>query len=77
MPRPSVATILRDHVSLSTACLDRLYLNSYVPTLQTPGHLCTFLREHLGHPVPSPAVIRPLHDRFVHAVQAFATQQRG
>jgi len=76
MPSPSVATILRDHVSLSTACVDRLYLNGYVPILQTGGHLCTFLREHLGYPVPSPAVIRPLHDRFVHAVQAFAAQQQ-
>ena len=33
MPVPNVATILRDHVSLSTACIDRLYLNGYVPKL--------------------------------------------
>src|SRR3954470_17783296 len=31
MPVPSVATILRDHVSLSTSSIDRLYLNGYVP----------------------------------------------
>ena len=72
MPSPSVATILRDHVSLSTACVDRLYLNGYVPILQTGGHLCTCLREHLGYPVASPAVICPLHDRFIQAVQTFA-----
>ena len=74
MSSPSLATILREHVSLSTACLDRLYLNGYVPTLQTPGQLTTFLHDHLGFPVPSPAVIRPLHDRFVQAVEAFAQQ---
>jgi hypothetical protein len=74
MSNPSAATILREHVTLSTACLDRLYLNGYVPTLQTPGQLTTFLRDHLGFPVPSPAVIRPLHDRFVQAVEAFAAQ---
>ena len=74
MPSPSVATILRDQVSLSTACLDRLYLNGYVPILQTSGQLCTFLRDHLGFVVPSPVVIRPLHDRFVQAVQTFAMQ---
>jgi hypothetical protein len=56
--------------------VDRLYLNGYVPILQTPGHLCTFLREHLGYPVPSPAVIRPLHDRFIQAVHTFAAQQQ-
>jgi DNA-binding transcriptional ArsR family regulator len=32
------------------------------------------LRDHLGFPVPSPAVIRPLHDRFVHAVETFVDQ---
>lgn len=74
MSSPSLATILREHVTLSTACLDRMYLNGYVPTLQTGGQLCTFLRDHLGFPVPSPAVIRPLHDRFVQAVDSFAAQ---
>jgi hypothetical protein len=74
MSNPSLATILREHVTLSTACLDRLYLNGYVPTLQTGGQLTTFLRDHLGFPVPSPAVIRPLHDRFVQAVESFAAE---
>ncbi len=74
MSSPSLANILRKHVALSTACLDRLYLNGYVPTLQTGGQLTTFLRDHLGFPVPSPAVIRPLHDRFVQAVESFAAQ---
>jgi hypothetical protein len=76
MPSPSVATILRDHVSLSTSCIDRLYLNGYVPMLQSSGQLCAFLCEHLGQPIPSPAAIRPLHDRFVQAVEAFADQHR-
>jgi hypothetical protein len=31
--QPSVATILREHVSLSTSCMDRLYLG-YVSRLQ-------------------------------------------
>jgi hypothetical protein len=35
---PSIATILRDHVSLSISCVDRLYLNGHVPLLQAPGH---------------------------------------
>jgi hypothetical protein len=28
---------LRQHVTLDVECLDRLYLNGYVPTLQMPG----------------------------------------
>jgi hypothetical protein len=75
MPSPSVATILRDHVSLSTSCIDRLYLNGYVPKLQTGGQLCRFLCEHLGNRIASPAAIRPLHDQFVQAVACFADQQ--
>lgn len=30
----SVGEILRDHVTLALACLDRLYLHVYVPNLQ-------------------------------------------
>jgi hypothetical protein len=66
---------MREHVALSTSCVDRLYINGYLPTLQTPGQLCTFLHDHLGYPIPSPALLRPLHDRFVQAVSAFAQQQ--
>lgn len=69
---PNVHEIIRDHVSLSIACIDRLYVNGYVPTLQMPGQFCTFLREHLGWPIPSPAVIRPIHDRFVSGVEEYA-----
>jgi hypothetical protein len=57
MSSPSRATILREHVTLSAAWLDPLYLNGYVPTLQTGGQLRTFLRDHLGFPVPLPAVV--------------------
>lgn len=72
---PTIASILQDHVSLSLSCLDRLYRNGYVPTLQTSGQLCWFLREHLGYPLPSPALLAPLTERFVRAVQRFATEQ--
>jgi hypothetical protein len=75
MPSPNVATILRDHVSLSTSCIDRLYLNGYVPKLQSTGQLCAFLCDHLGNQIASPAAFRPLHDRFVQAISAFAEQQ--
>lgn len=75
MPSPSVATILADHVSLSTSCIDRLYLNGYVPKLQTSGQLCGFLSDHLGNRIASPAAFRPLHDHFVQSITAFAQRQ--
>ena len=76
MPNPNVATILADHVSLSTSCIDRLYLNGYVPKLQSSGQVCAFLCDHLGNRIASPAAIRPLHDRVVQAVTTFADQHR-
>jgi hypothetical protein len=72
MATPNIETIIRDHVTLTVDCIDRLYLNGYVPTLQTSGQLCWYLKEHLGNPIPSPALLRPLHDRFVRDVATFA-----
>jgi hypothetical protein len=69
---PNIADIIRHHVALEVRCIDRLYLHAYLPKLQTSGGLCYFLRDHLGHPIPSPALFRPMHDRFVTAVHAFA-----
>jgi len=42
--------------------------------LQAPGHVATFCRQQLNAPIPSPALFRPLLERFVHDVEAFAQQ---
>jgi len=70
---PNIADIIRHHVSLEVRCIDRLYLHAYMPKLQTSGGLCYFLHNYLGHPVPSPALLKPRHDRFVAAVEKFAS----
>ena len=74
---PNVHELIRDHVTLSIRCLDRLYLHAYLPKLQTSGGLCYFLRDHLGHPIPSPALFAPMHDRLIAAIKAFATTQQA
>ena len=71
---PNVQEIIRDHVSLSITCVDRLYINGYLPGLQTSGQLCYFLKEHLGNPIPSPALLGPMHNAFVAAVDDFAAR---
>lgn len=71
---PNVHEIIRDHVSLSITCVDRLYINGYLPGLQTSGQLCYFLKEHLGNPIPSPALLGPMHDTFVAGVNDFASR---
>jgi hypothetical protein len=71
---PNIDSIIRDHVTLTVRCLDRIYLQGYMPKLQTSGGLCYFLRDHLGHPIPSPALFRPMLDRFVNVVKAYAAE---
>ncbi len=70
---PNVHELIRDHVTLSIRCLDRLYLHAYMPKLQTSGGLCYFLRDHRGHPIPSPALFTPIHDGLITAIKTFAT----
>jgi hypothetical protein len=72
---PNIETIIKDHVTLSVRCLDRIYCQGYMPKLQTSGGLCYFLRDHLGHPIPSPALFRPMHDRFIDAIKTYAIEQ--
>ena len=46
------ADILDGHVSLDLECLDRIYLNGYVPNLQVGGQVVQFLALR-GFPIPS------------------------
>ena len=73
---PNVHELIRDHVTLSIRCLDRLYLHAYLPKLQTSGGLCDFLRDHVGHPIPSCALFAPMLDRFVCAIKTYATTHK-
>jgi hypothetical protein len=73
---PNVETLLRDHVTLNVDCIDRLYLNGFVPRLQRPENLWWFLHEHLGYPVVSPTVLKKITDRFVASIHDFAERER-
>lgn len=68
----NVNDLLDGHVSLDLECLDRLYLNAYVPNLQVGGQVVTFLTEHLGNPIPSPALFATIGGAFREAVRRFA-----
>lgn len=68
----NINDVLDGHVVLDLQCLDRIYLNGYVPQLQVAGQVVTFLTEHLGHPIPSPVLFKHIGDRFREAVRTFA-----
>jgi hypothetical protein len=51
----TVNKVLDGQVVLDLQCLDRIYLNAYVPNLQVGGQVVSFLTAQLGYPIPPPA----------------------
>jgi hypothetical protein len=72
----TINDLLQHHVTLAVECLDRLYLNGYVPTLQLPGQLVTFLTQHRGNTIPSPVLLPRMSADFVRAVRTFAEENQ-
>ena len=68
----NINDVLEGHVALEIECVDRLLLNAYVPQLQVPGQVVRFLCRHLGHPIPSPALLGRIGDRFRAETRRFA-----
>jgi len=71
----SVAEVLERHVTLEVECIDRMYLNVYVPILQTEGGVAYFFREHLGHRFASSSLMAPMTRAFVTSIERFAEQE--
>ena len=47
------ATLLRDHITLTCRSIDRIFLQAYVPKLQSVGQVCIFLRWQRKFKFPS------------------------
>src|SRR5947209_20025381 len=71
----SVATILQEKVTLDIESIDRMYLNVYVPQLQTPAGVAHFFRVHRGAMFASSALMAPTTTAFVAALERFARTQ--
>ncbi len=61
-----------DAVAFSYRSIDRLVLNAYIPTLQTPAAMAVFFREVQGQPILAGKVFKALTDRFVTQVTRLA-----
>jgi hypothetical protein len=72
----SVAEVLRDHVTLELECIDRMYLNVYIPILQSEAGIAYFFREHRGQRFASSALMAPMSRAWVEALERFA-RERG
>ena len=71
----TVSDVLDGQVALDLECLDRVYLNAYVPNLQVGGQVVSFLTAHLGYPIPSPAIFDRIGGAFRRAVGRFAEDE--
>jgi len=73
---PNVAQLIREHVTLEVKCVDRLYLNGYVPRLQSEGGVVAFLQRARGQPIPSPAVFGQITEAFKTRLRAWCQARR-
>lgn len=75
IPR-TVTAVLKNHVTLSVESIDRMYLNVYVPRLQTPEGVACFFRFHRGWRFPSSALMDPITKAFVGKLEAYAHEHQ-
>jgi hypothetical protein len=52
--------------------VDRIFLQAYVPKLQTVGWVCQFLRWQRGYPIPSSSAFGKIGEEYVRQVHRFA-----
>lgn len=74
VPR-SVGEVLCQHVTLEVESIDRMYLNVYVPRLQSEKGVAGFFRYHRGHTFASSALMEPISRAFVQAIEAFVQEE--
>jgi len=72
----SLTDLLRQHVTLELECIDRMYLNLYVPKLQYEAGARWYLRQQRGQRVPTSAGMGPLTEAFVTAMEAYIAQHQ-
>lgn len=75
IPR-SVTEILRDRVTLEVEGIDRLYLNVYIPRLQSESGVAAFFRFHRGHAFASSALMDPISKAFLGSIEDFAEKHQ-
>ena len=63
---------MRTRVTLEVESIDRMYLNVYVPKLQTESGAVWFFRGHRQATFASSALMAPISRGFVSAIECFA-----
>ena len=73
--KPTIGQLLDEHVTLTLHSLDRIYLNGYVPRLQTAGGLMEYFWGARKKAIVSPALLGQMTQDFNRAVKTFVRNQ--
>jgi len=68
---PSVAQLQREHVVMELECIDRMYLNAYIPKLTSEAGIAGFLRGHLGYRFASTKQAGKMTAAFIRRIREF------
>ena len=73
LPR-TVSDVLAEHTVFEIECIDRMYLNVYVPQLQYAAGIVGYVHRQLGLPIASTAPLGKITDAFSTAMRRFARE---
>ena len=70
-----MAEVLLDHVEVEVEAIHRMYLNVYVPHLQTVGAAVGYLRKHKGQRFASTTAVVPMTEAFIRNIEEFVQRE--
>jgi hypothetical protein len=74
-PQRAIVLPDRDHVVLELEAIDRMYLNVYVPHLQTVGAVVGYLHVHHGQRFASTSAVVPMTEAFLRKIEQFVDDE--
>lgn len=75
LPR-SVADVVTGHTVFEIECIDRMYLNVYVPQLQYAAGIVGYVHRQLGLPIALTAPLGKITDAFAAAIRRYAVDEQ-
>jgi hypothetical protein len=72
----NLADLQRKHVAMELECIDRMYLNAYVPALTSEGGIAAFCRGYLGHRFASTKQCASMTETFIKAIREFLEKEQ-
>ena len=75
MVRKNVGEIIEQHATYELECIDRMYLNGYIPTLQTGAAAAFFIQKQFNKPIASIKLLEPMKRDFINQIDKFVVHE--